>query len=91
MLDPNNLTPGNEEYEFFRTATNKRFVEYNYRHSNGALFGTITPTLKRAQLRRDKWISRLLQRPTSAEFLSTCEEESKQGCRQAEHDESIPF
>jgi hypothetical protein len=63
MLDPRDLSAGQEQFEEFyprgekRTEFNKR-VQYDYRHTNGKLFSTIAVSLEEARLRRDNWILR---------------------------------
>lgn len=61
MLDPRNISAGQEQFEEFYprgqkpTEFNKR-VQYDYRHTNGKLFSTIAVSLEEARERRDKWI-----------------------------------
>lgn len=50
---------GSEQYENFRTKVNGRyqnFVQYDYRHTNGALFSCVKPTLTQCREARDKAI-----------------------------------
>jgi len=61
MLNPQNISNGQEQFEEFyprgqkRTEFNKR-IQYDYRHTNGRLFSTITVSLKEARERRDLWV-----------------------------------
>lgn len=64
-LTENGLTTtkelGTENYEIFQTRVNGRyqwFVQYDYRHTNGALFSCVAPTLTEARRKRDLQLER---------------------------------
>ena len=59
MLNPQNLTPGNEQYEQFRSSRDFRrgaYYQYGYRHTDGELFSCVCKTLEECRRRRDKWL-----------------------------------
>ena len=64
MLNPQNIGAGEEQFEEFyprgqkRTEFNKR-IQYDYRHTNGRLFSTITVSLAEARERRDLWVGKI--------------------------------
>lgn len=49
---------GKEHYEFFdsQMRKGKKFVQYDYRDTDGELFSTIAATLDQARKRRDQWL-----------------------------------
>jgi len=50
---------GEEQYELFYSPTIKRdLVQYDYRTSDGKLFSCIAPSLEKARIKRDKWLSK---------------------------------
>jgi hypothetical protein len=52
-------TPGQEQYEIFSRemgGKTKRYVAYDYRHTDGELFGCIKPTLDACREARDAWV-----------------------------------
>lgn len=52
--------PGQEQYETFSRkvgARTKKYVQYDYRHSNGKLFSCVKPTLEACREARDAWLS----------------------------------
>lgn len=57
MLEPKNLTNGEEQYEeYYSSILKKNLVQYDYRHFNGKLFSCVKPSLERCRLARDEWI-----------------------------------
>lgn len=60
MLDPKNLSNGEEQYEEFerRRGLRKRkmYVQYDYRDTDGELFSIIKPTLDACRAARDEWL-----------------------------------
>ena len=64
MLNSRNIGAGEEQFEEFyprgqkRTEFNKR-IQYDYRHTNGRLFSTITVSLAEARERRDLWVGKI--------------------------------
>ena len=60
MLNPQNIGPKEEQYEYYKDRiTKKRRCQYDYRDANGELFSTIAPTLEIARTKRDKWIEKM--------------------------------
>lgn len=52
---------GSENYEYFHTKTTgkrRRFVQYDYRHTNGELFSCVRPTLEEARAARNGWLEK---------------------------------
>jgi hypothetical protein len=59
MLNPKNLTNGQEQHEAFNSrATRKKAVQYDYRHIDGELFSCVKPTLDACRQARESWISK---------------------------------
>ncbi len=56
MLNPNNLAPGQEQYESFRSSiTKKTCIQYDYRNEAGKLFSCVKSTLEKCRAARDEW------------------------------------
>ena len=53
-------TPGEEKFVKFRSGTFKGriFYQYEYRHTDMALFSTVAPTLDECRRRRDEWLAK---------------------------------
>ncbi len=54
-------TPGQEQYESFSRKVGrqiKRFVSYDYRHTDGELFSCVKPTLEACREARDAWLEK---------------------------------
>lgn len=53
-------TPGEEKFVKFRSGAFKgrTFYQYDYRHTDMALFSTVAPTLDECHRRRDEWIAK---------------------------------
>lgn len=53
-------TPGEEKFVKFRSGAFKgrTFYQYDYRHTNMALFSTVAPTLDECRRRRDEWLAK---------------------------------
>lgn len=49
-----------ERYVFFdllpRIRRKGRYCQYDYRHTDGALFSTVAPSLERCRAKRDQWL-----------------------------------
>ena len=53
--------PGTEQHETFTRRVgrkSKKYVQYDYRHTDGQLFSCIKPTLDACRASRDEWLSR---------------------------------
>lgn len=53
--------PGQEQYETFTRRVggkSKKYIQYDYRHTDGELFSTIKPTLDACRTARDEWLSK---------------------------------
>lgn len=53
-------TPGQEQYETFTRKVGrqtKKYYSYDYRHTDGQLFGCVKPTLKACRVARDIWLA----------------------------------
>lgn len=51
--------PGQEQYEAFSHKVGgktKKYIQYDYRHTDGELFSCIKITLEACRTARDKWI-----------------------------------
>lgn len=48
-------TPGSEQYESF-TMGRKRYVQYDYRTSDGKLFSCVRSTLEKCREACDQWL-----------------------------------
>jgi len=51
--------PGQEQYEMFSRkvgGTVKKYIQYDYRHTDGELFSCIKPTLEACRAARDEWL-----------------------------------
>ena len=46
---------GQEKYEYFMSFSRK-FVQYDYRHTDGELFTCVKATLERCRAARDEWL-----------------------------------
>ena len=53
-------TPGEEKFVKFRSVAFKgrTFYQYDYRHTDMALFSTVAPTLDECRRRRDEWLAK---------------------------------
>lgn len=53
---------GQEKYVYFnltpRPRRKGRYCQYDYRHMDGELFGTVAPTLEICRERRDEWLKK---------------------------------
>ncbi len=51
---------GQENYTSFIAGAFRgtRYYQYDYRHTDGALFSTVAPTLEACRTRKDKWLKR---------------------------------
>lgn len=59
MLDPKNIGPGEEQYEYFRDRTMKQGrCQYDYRDDDGMLFSCIRATLEDCRLARNLWLDK---------------------------------
>jgi len=61
MLNPQNLTPGHEQYEEYTSRirrTPETLVQYDYRHTDGELFSCVKRTLEYCRAARDKWLAK---------------------------------
>lgn len=59
MLDPKNVSNGEEQYERFERRIGRKrkaFVQYDYRDTDGELFSTVKPTLVACRQARDEWL-----------------------------------
>lgn len=55
--------PGQEQYETFTRkvgAKTKKYIQYDYRHTDGELFSCIRPTLEACRAARDEWLEQRL-------------------------------
>ena len=52
--------PGEEKFVIFRSGAFKgrTFFQYDYRHTDMALFSTVAKTLDECRRRRDEWIAK---------------------------------
>ena len=53
--------PGQEKYEFFTTWLGRRKTRrcmYDYRHTDGELFGCICLSLAECRAKRDEWLAK---------------------------------
>lgn len=53
-------TPGEEKFVKFRSGTfrGRTFYQYDYRHTDMALFSTVAPTLNECRRRHDEWLAK---------------------------------
>ncbi len=53
-------TTGEQHQTFIRTENGKKkkYVQYDYRHTNGKLFSCIKKTLQACRVARDEWITK---------------------------------
>lgn len=52
---------GSEKYEEYKTRIGrkeKKFVQYDYRHTDGELFSCVKPTLEECRTARNEWLNR---------------------------------
>ncbi len=59
MLNPQNLRPGEEQYEVFTSRIgrkSKRMVQYDYRDNDGTLFSCVRHTLEDCRNARNIWL-----------------------------------
>lgn len=49
---------GTEKYEKFSFShkPGKTYIQYDYRHTDNALFSTVRPTLEECRSKRDEWL-----------------------------------
>lgn len=47
---------GSEKFEKFSVAHGKKYIQYDYRDTDGELFSTVKPTLQQCREERDKWL-----------------------------------
>lgn len=48
---------GSEKFEKFTAANGKKYIQYDYRDTDGGLFSTVKPTLQQCREERDKWLN----------------------------------
>ena len=48
---------GSEKFETFKAANGKKYVQYDYRDTDGELFSTVKRTLQQCREERDKWLN----------------------------------
>jgi hypothetical protein len=59
MLNPQNIGPGQEQYEYYKDrTTKKRRCAYDYRDSDGTLFSCVRLTLEDCRRARDIWLDK---------------------------------
>ena len=61
MLNPKDIKPGEEQWEFFLQRTKsriKKFCQYDYRDDTGELFSCVKPTLEACRAARDAWLDK---------------------------------
>ncbi|HBC93453.1 MAG TPA: hypothetical protein DCZ10_11325 [Pelotomaculum sp.] len=52
-----NVEKGCEDYEKFKSSSNKKtYYQYDYRHTDGKLFSCVAPTLEACRAKRDNWL-----------------------------------
>ena len=57
MINPKDLSPGQEQFEKYQSrAVNRQMVHYDYRHTDGQLFSCVAHTLLQARRKRDRWL-----------------------------------
>jgi hypothetical protein len=57
MLDPKNVKPGEEQYEYFTDrVTKKRRCQYDYRDDDGELFSCVRMTVEDCRRARNIWL-----------------------------------
>ncbi len=47
---------GEEKYEVYKSASGKKLVQYDYRHTNGMLFSCVGWTLVECRKARKNWL-----------------------------------
>lgn len=65
MLNPQNITSGEEQYEYFTRRSTKRgergkmrtYCQYDYRNADGRLFSCVAADLDTCRERRDAWLA----------------------------------
>ena len=58
MLNPANIGPNEEQYEYFQTyRRGVRHCQYDYRDFDGTLFSCVKPTLADCVTARDAWLA----------------------------------
>lgn len=50
-------TTRGEKYGIFTAANRKKYVQYDYRDTDGELFSTVQKTLQQCRVARDKWLN----------------------------------
>ena len=66
MIEPRNLLPGEEQFERFWSAVQKRNMwQYDYRDDTGHLYSCVDASLDDCIARRRKWQELLRQDQTS--------------------------
>lgn len=69
---------GEERYVYFnltpRPRRKGRYCQYDYRHTDGELFGTVAPTLEQCRAKRDIWLAdKIIQNnPSTSTSNSDC-------------------
>ena len=56
MLNPRDLSPGQEQYENYRGFDKKLLVQYDYRVRDGELFSCVRKSLEECRKARDAWL-----------------------------------
>jgi hypothetical protein len=56
MLNPGNLTPGQEQHEAYQGPQGQSLVQYDYRAQDGELFSCIAHDLSEARRRCERWL-----------------------------------
>ena len=57
-MNPQNLRPGEEQYEVFTSRIGrKRMVQYDYRANDGTLFSCVRRTLEDCRSARNTWLA----------------------------------
>lgn len=57
MLNPQKLKNGQEQYEeFYSDISNKKLIQYDYRHYNGELYSVVKKSLEECRIAKDEWV-----------------------------------
>ena len=58
MLNPKDISPGEEQHEYYTDASKKRRCQYDYRDDDGELFSCVRHTLEDCRLARNIWLDK---------------------------------
>jgi hypothetical protein len=60
VLDSRSIKSNEEQYAEYLDIDNKKFVQYDYRNSDGEFFSCVKKSVEECRIARDRWIEKKL-------------------------------